>query len=75
MLSSVPAIIYLFVILSGPVADRPDLTTLHKTADKAACEAMAAEWNKLLAAQKAQFACLPYQQKVFSEVRGSNQVD
>ena len=55
--------IYLFVILSGAVAERPSVQVLYKTTSMPTCQAQADNWNKLLATDKLRAVCLPHAQK------------
>lgn len=69
-----PALVYLFVVV--PAAAEPGLTpyrTLYITDDKAACDAQAADWAKLLAPNKV--VCLPHKQKVLKPLGASDGLD
>ena len=60
--SSVPDLIYLFVMLFAKPADGVmPYRELYWTQDKAACEAQAKEWSATLAPIK--FACVSHAQK------------
>jgi hypothetical protein len=65
------ATVWILVALTGPISARPVVQELYRTADKAACDEQAAEWNKQLVGANAVFACLQHRQKVFLSIEGA----
>jgi hypothetical protein len=62
-LSITPAVIYMFVQLTGPTvnvaAAYPNYVVRYHTADELACTRQADAWNKAILPLKPMFACFP----------------
>ncbi len=73
MITTIPTMIWLFVVLSGPMNAYPAHRIMYQTTDKEACETQAAAWNAAMAPPlKPLFFCLPHAQTVL-RARGDDE--
>lgn len=63
-------VVFLFVVLTGPLTSYPVHKELYVTTDQAACKAQAAEWNAAILPNKPQYYCLTHRQGVLREDNG-----
>lgn len=59
--------VFLFVMLTGPLASYPTHRVLYATTDEAACKAQAVEWNAAIAPLKPTYFCFRHRQAVLKE--------